>query len=251
MREFIETIVGENIIDFTYSDYDTLFVKKEFNSYYLFFFLNDKNELIELKERIGDIFRTIKKNTEIYQVDMDKNITCIFCLCVSEQEYYELEQTNQITDLSKTICLVEEDLNYFKKNVLLYTNKMEEFAQMNTKSFDLICDKYITKERFQSYKRSSKDNYEYDFLISLFIKIPFLSFQRFLPKDGDGYQSVESFIKEKYDKKSIDKEYIDKVSKQLEDVLDDEDMLYAWIDELVQAEKDENKQSGEEIGHEN
>lgn len=251
MREFIETIVGEKNIDFRYEDYDTLFVKKEFNSYYLFFFLNDKNQLIELKDRIGDIFRTIKKNAEIYQVDMDKNITCIFCLCVSEQEYYEMEQTNQISDLSKIICLVEEDLNYFKKNVLLYTKKMEEFVQMNSKSFDLICEEYITEERFQDYKRSSKDNYEYDFLISLFIKIPFLSFQRFLPKDEDGYQSLGSFIKEKCVEKFIDKGDIDKISKQLEDVLDDEDKLYAWIDELVQDQKDEKKQSGEEIEHEN
>ncbi|MDE7204311.1 MAG: hypothetical protein K2O91_20995, partial [Lachnospiraceae bacterium] len=123
MRKFIESITGEGSLNFRYMEYDTLFVKKDFNSYYLFFFLSDKKQLIELKEKTVEIFSTIKKNTEIYQVDMDKNITCIFCLCISEQEYYEMEQTSQISELSKLICLVEEDLNYFKKNVFLYTEK--------------------------------------------------------------------------------------------------------------------------------
>ncbi len=223
-------------------EYNTIFVKKDFNSYYLFFFLDDKKQLVELKEKTVDIFSSIKKNAEIYQVDMDKNITCIFCLCISEQEYYETEQTNQISELSKLICLVEEDLNYFKKNVFLYTKKMEEFVHENTESFQQLCEKYITNERFQAYKKSSKESFEYDFLINLFIKIPFLSFQKYLPKDEDGYRSMEKFIKGKLKDNEIDQEYVDKISNDLENVLDDKNKLYAWLDKLVQ---DKKKSEGE------
>ena len=218
MRKFIESIAGEKSLNYRYMDYDTLFVKKDFNSYYLFFFLNDKKQLIELREYVVDIFSNIKMNTEIYQIDMDKNITCIFCLRILEKEYYEMEQTNQISELSKLICLVEEDLNYFKKNVFLYTPEMEKFVHRNTKSFEQLC-------------------VEYDFLINLFIKIPFLSFQKYLPKDEEGYQSVSNFIKGKIEEKNINQEYVDEISNYLESAMDDENKLYTWLDKLVQDKK--------------
>lgn len=237
MRKFIESIAGEKSLNYRYMDYDTLFVKKDFNSYYLFFFLNDKKQLIELREYVVDIFSNIKMNTEIYQIDMDKNITCIFCLRILEKEYYEMEQTNQISELSKLICLVEEDLNYFKKNVFLYTPEMEKFVHRNTKSFEQLCEEYITNERFQAYKMSSNENFEYDFLINLFIKIPFLSFQKYLPKDEEGYQSVSNFIKGKIEEKNINQEYVDEISNYLESAMDDENKLYTWLDKLVQDKK--------------
>ena len=237
MRKFIESIAEEKSLDYKYMEYDTLFVKKDFNSYYLFFFLNNKKQLVELREKTVDIFSSIKKNKEIYRVDMDKNITCIFCLCISEQEYYEMEQTNQISELSKLICLVEEDLNYFKKNVFLYTQRMEDFVHKNANNFEQLCEEYITNKRFQAYKMSSFENFEYDFLINLFIKIPFLSFQRYLPKDGEGYQSMSKFIKGKLNENEINQEYVDEISAHLETVLEDENELYAWLDKFVQDKK--------------
>lgn len=242
MREFIKSIIGEESLNFRYNQYNAWFVKKDFNSYYLFFFLDEKKQLIELREKTADIFSTIKKNTETYQVDMDKNITCIFCLRISDQEYYEMEQTDQISELNKLICLVEEDLNYFKKNVFLYTKKMEEFVHGNTQGLEQICEKYITNESFQVYKKSSKESFEYDFLINLFIKLPFLSFQKYLPKDEDGYQSMEKFIKGKLKDNEIDQKYIDEISNDLENVLDDQNKLYAWLDKSVQ---DKKKSEGE------
>lgn len=239
MRRFIESITGEESLNFRYREYNTLFVKKDFNSYYLFFFLDNKRQLNELKKKTVDIFSSIKKKTEIYQVDMDKNITCIFCLCISEQEYYGMEQTDQISELNKLICLVEEDLNYFKKNVFLYTKKMEEFVHKNTKSFEQLCEEYITDERFQAYKKSIKDSFEYDFLINIFIKIPFLSFQKYLPKDEEGYQSMTKFIKNKLKASNIDQEYVDSISNHLETILDDKNELYAWLDKIVQEKKKE------------
>ena len=69
MRKFIESIAEEKSLDYKYMEYDTLFVKKDFNSYYLFFFLNNKKQLVELREKTVDIFSSIKKNKEIYRVD--------------------------------------------------------------------------------------------------------------------------------------------------------------------------------------
>ena len=34
---------------------------------------------------------------------MDKNIVCVYCLNVSEEEYYETGKTGTISGLSKTI----------------------------------------------------------------------------------------------------------------------------------------------------
>ena len=148
MHKFIELIAGEEFLNFRYMEYNTIFVKKDFNSYYLFFFLDDKKQLVELKEKTVDIFSSIKKNAEIYQVDMDKNITCIFCLCISEQEYYEKEQTNQIRELSKLICLVYEDLNYFKK----WNVPFMPFEDAMEKMVKRLLQSYI-EEQVQDYDR--------------------------------------------------------------------------------------------------
>lgn len=69
-----------------------------------------------------------------------------------------------------------------------------------------------------------------------------MSFQKYLPKDEDGYQSMEKFIKGKLKDNEIDQEYVDKISNDLENVLDDKNKLYAWLDKLVQ---DKKKSEGE------
>ena len=50
MREFIEAIVGNEKLDFRYKDYDLLFVRHDYDSYYLFYFLKDKSQLISLQK---------------------------------------------------------------------------------------------------------------------------------------------------------------------------------------------------------
>lgn len=234
MQEFIESIFDKKHINLNYQEYNTLFVKEKYNTYYFFFFLKDKDELIDLKDKAGDIYQTIKNSEEIYKVDMDKNVTCIFCLYVQNDEYYETESTGTISELSKRICLVEEDLNYFKKNVLLYTKDMDKFAQENIGRFDSLCEEYLTENNFQAYKKLNKENYKYDFLINLFIKLPFLNFQQYQLRNKEEYQSVASFIEAKCSENAIDKKYIFNEMNQLEEKIDDEQMLYAWLDELIE-----------------
>lgn len=238
MRDFIEAISGVDKLDFTYGKFDSIFVKREYDSYYLFFFLKNKEQLLELREEAGEVFHAIKGNKELYRPDMDKNTTCIFCLCVSESEYYEIGESGEISELSKMICLVEEDLNYFKKNVLLYTDKMEAFARRNKGKFESICKQYLTEKYFQTYKKSSQGSFEYDFLLNLFIKIPFLSFNEY--QQEKRYQTMEAFIEERCRAMEIDQEDIDKISKELEK-FESEDKLYQWVDMLLEEQEKKDK----------
>ncbi len=248
MRRFIEAIVGVDGLDIGYEDYDTLFIKREFDSYYYFFFLKEKEQLIALQNEAGDIFHKMKES-KVYQPDMDKNTTCIFCLCVEESEYYGMEKDEEISEISKVICLVEEDLNYFKKNVFLYTEKMGLFAQENIGKFELLCKEYITEKCFQEYKKSIKSSFAYDFLINMFIKIPFLSFYEYQGKKDKKYQTAESFIEEKCKAMGIDLGHINKLSAELEK-LEDEDALFKWVDTLIEQQNSNDKGIKEVLNNE-
>ncbi len=256
MREFIESLFeNRTIISLKYSEHDILFVKERYHTYYLIFFLTNENALIQLKNNTGELHQIIKNNKDSYEVDMDKNITCIYCLKVDNKKYYETEVTGTISELSKKICLVEEDLNYFKKNVFLYTESMDKFASENVGKFDDLCQELITEKNFQAYKKSNVDNYQYDFMLNLFIKLPFLNFQKYQLKNkldfgnSKGYRSINSFIDEACQK--IDRESIINEMVILEERIDDENTLYTWIDEQIKKNKDiENRISGEETADE-
>lgn len=47
------------------------------------------------------------------------------------------------------------------------------------------------------------------------------------------YRTVESFIQEKMEGHSIDKEKIQSIVKQLEKQVEDEDKFYRWLDALA------------------
>lgn len=251
MQKFIESLFEEkNILNFSYEKYQTLFVSGEYDTYYLFFFINTENQLIELKEKTHDIFQAIKRNKELYDFHMDKNIICIYCLCVSDEEYYAMEATNTVSELSKVACSIEEDLNYFKKNVFVYTNDMNQFADENIGRFELLCREYITENNFQQFKEVPKENKEYDFLINLFIKLPFLKFNKYQIEQRS-YRSIKSMVNEEIDASNIDKETFFDDMNCLEEKLEDKDALYLWLDELAdkrqtskenleEAAKDEN-----------
>lgn len=99
MREFIKSIFdSEKQIKLNYQDYDTLFVREKYNTFYLFFFLNNENELLELKDNTGELYQTIKNSKDIYEVDMDKNVTCIYCLCVEDKNIMKQKQQVQLVN---------------------------------------------------------------------------------------------------------------------------------------------------------
>ncbi len=250
MREFIKSIAGDNCLDFSYKEYNFLFVEQKYQSYYLFYFPNDEEQLLKLYQESGDIFRAIKER-EGYHPDMDKNITCILCLEVEDHAYYETNASGKVSNLGKIICLVEEDLNYFKKNVFLFTKKMDEFSQEHIGGLKYLCEEYFTEKNFQSYKKSCSDNIEYDFLINLFIKIPFLSFDGYQPGNRKEYQSMEAFINARLIEKELDRKRIEAICVKLEENLEDDDALFEYLDALVKEPANESSIPKEEHNCEN
>ena len=222
MKEFITKLIeneGMSLIDFKFSDYNTCFAKGKFNTYYMFFFLEREQQLLELRERSSDLYSAIKENKPNYEENMDKNTTCIYCLCVDDTTYYETESTGTISGLSKKICQVEEDLSYFKKNVLLYTDAMKQYANENVGQFDNLCNELITEEQFQEFRTSNKSNYQYDFLVNLFINLPFLNFQKYQTKNQTQYQSLKSLIEKECESRNIDLKEMQKDMNYLENTL--------------------------------
>ena len=248
MKDFIEELFDKkHKLNFQYMDYDMAFYEGEYHSFCLIFFLKSQEELMSLWKDTGEIFQMMKKNREIYCSDMDKNTLCVYCLEVTSEDYYQTETTGTISELSKKISLIEEDLDYFTKHVLLYTKDMDQFSQQHVGEFDDLCRRYIVDEEFEKYKQSSQGNYEYDFLINLFIKLPFLRFEKYQMGKQKEYRTVISFVQEKMKEHSVNMGKVKEEIEQLEEITADENEYYTWLDTLIEKDdvnntfREENK----------
>lgn len=237
MKEFIKALFDEKKqISFQYKDYNIAFYAGKFHSFYLMFFLRTENELMDLWKDTAEIFRELKNNREIYSTDMDKNTMCIYCLEVSEEDYYQAGATGTISELSKKVGRIEEDLDYFTKHVFLYTSNMNLFSEKHIGEFDILCREYIVDEEFDKYKHNVRGSYEYDFLINLFIKFPFLSFEKYQMRNDREYQTVESFVQQKIEKKTVDIRSVREEISELEKIIEDEKKFWGWLDTLTEKE---------------
>ena len=248
MKKFIDTLFDEkNKLNFQYMDYTMSFYSGNFRSYYLLFYINSQEELINLWERTGNIFKAMKQNLDIYNVDMDKNTMCIYCLETTEEEYYETGKTGTISELSRKISLVEEDLNFFAKHVFLYTDKMKQFSHQHIGNFDALCKKYLNKSHFEQYKDDIYNSFEYDFIINLFIKFPFLKIEKYYVRDQDEvrYRTVTSFVQEKFDKYEVKVKQVEEKIEKIKLMLDDEDTLLNWLEQRI--DEDEKHQKEENL----
>ena len=238
MKEFIKALFeGKNQIPFQYKEYDIVFYPEKFHTFYLIFFLQNENELIDLWNETAEIFQQLKNSKEIYSTDMDKNSMCIYCLEVSEEDYYQAGATGAISELGKKVGRIEEDLDYFAKHVFLYTSKMETFSENHIGELDTLCRKYLVDEEFDKYKKDSQGSYEYDFLVNLFIKFPFLSFEKYQMRNDKEYRTVESFVRKKIEEKTVDINAVREELEQIEEVIEDEESFFRWLDTLVEREE--------------
>lgn len=245
MREFIENFFEKkNEIEFQYENYEMSFFAGRFKSYYLIFYITTQEDLIGLWKKTSSIFKAIKQNEDIYNNSMDKNIVCIYCLNVSEEEYYETGKTETICSLSKKISSIEEDLNFFIKHVFLYTDKMNYIANQYVGKFDALCENYLTVKNFEEYKNGIEASYIYDFLMNLFIKFPFLKFGEYMHRNQEGqkYRTAASFIEEKIKENKINLGNMQKIMDSLEqnENIDTDEAIFKWIDNL-NLEEDEEK----------
>lgn len=237
MKEFIKALFNEkNQIPFQYEDYDIAFYSEKFHSFYLMFFLRTEKEMMNLWKDTVEVFRQLKNSREIYSPDMDKNTMCIYCLEVLEEDYYQAGATGTISGLSKKVGRIEEDLDYFAKHVFLYTRNMDLFSKKHVGEFDALCRKYIVDEEFDKYKMNSHASYEYDFLVNLFIKFPFLSFETYKMRNDREYRTIESFVQQKIEEKAVNLSTVQEEIRQLEDIIRDEANFLGWLDTLTEKE---------------
>lgn len=238
MKDFIRSLINpDNVISFEFQNYETIFIRKDFDTFYLFFFLKKEEQLRELQKKAADIYQHIKTmDKEYYDIAMDKNTVCIFCLELDNEKYYSMERQGEIDNIVKLQCAIEEDLAYFKKNVLLYSEQMGSYAQENMGKFREMCGQWISDEKFQHYKKYRESDYQFEFLINLFVKIPFLNFSEYQNTNDKKYKTPEEWINEKCERQDINMDEINQLVEKLEDIVEKEDALYSWLDSLVEEE---------------
>lgn len=251
MRDFIYLLMNpDNVIPFEFQNYNTIFLREQYDTFYLFFFLEQEEELRELQKKTADIYQHIKTmDKQYYDTAMDKNTVCIFCLELDNEKYYSMERQGEIDNIVKLQCAIEEDLAYFKKNVLLYSEQMGSYAQENVGKFHEMCKQWLGDEMYQHYKKHRESDYQFEFLVNLFVKIPFLNFSKYQNNGGKEYKTPEECISEICKKKDIDVNEIKQLMEELEERIEKEEDFYSWLDNLVEEEKkgerqNENTESG-------
>ena len=99
---------------------------------------------------------------------------------------------------------------------------LEEWGSLTALSIIAMVD-----EEFDKYKKNGQESYEYDFLVNLFIKFPFLSFEEYQMRKGQEYRTVESFVQKKIEKKTVDINAVREEIEQMEEVIDDEESFFS------------------------
>jgi hypothetical protein len=158
-------------------DYDCLIAANyEKANFYLVIFVNDIEELQQVKVDINKLFNQIKTLDEDYDNRMDKNLSMLVCL--------KRDNLHSNQELNKLIFQIEEDPYFFKKYVLTYTEsqlvkvKSEVFVEnsdINNYLYGILND----DEKFQTFKANPFEESEYSLVSKSFIKLPFLSLESF------------------------------------------------------------------------
>lgn len=230
MIDFIRRIIDGQELQLQYAKYENVFFRVEY-SYYIFIFLKKENQLIDLTEEWVNLYMSLKDSDD-YREDMDKNTYCIVLKEVSEKSYYSEDFENGQL-LIKSICLIENNPYYFKKNVLLYTPKMLEFASSIKDDFDSVCRKEIAPDSFERFKIERKKEYKYEFLTKLYIKIPFLKYDSYYFDGGVNYLPVEKIVEIEMSRKMNDFSRTSELLEKLSTVLqEDDEKLFDYLDNL-------------------
>lgn len=142
-------------------------------SYYLAVFVEEKMLDYKSVELFNSYFNEIKGLDEGYRPDMDKNLSLLVCV----------KRRNLLPDpaLHKVIFDIEEDLYFFKKYVLAYTDTQVELLIKNQGDTSIIEHLYRVlndDNSFQEHKNDPFQENEYNLISKLFIKLPFLNLKK-------------------------------------------------------------------------
>ncbi|MBP1890118.1 hypothetical protein J2Z53_001702 [Clostridium moniliforme] len=239
MKEFMVKLFNEfnmNIFQSYECDgYDVVYAKDEVEeAYYLNVFINTNEEMARLKGEYEKLYEGIKNiNYDEYKPAMDKNTCCIVYYCISNDEYKKFRLEDEMNELEKNVCDIEEDLYYFKKNVLVYSEKQLNYVK-TIENFDELCNEFISdKNNFDKFKAENIEFFEYDLIMNMFTKFPFLNYTRYFKSNGNQLKSLDEYIKIELnnnnfsDEKQLQCENIYKELSELED-----DKLEKWLDDF-------------------
>lgn len=150
---------------------------------------------IDDKELIVNIASNFRSNCEWYIPEMDKNTSLILCNKRHENATLSVDRQRRI----------EDDPFYFKKYVLLYSEKelaeLKKHLEQQHSVVDSIKEYIYNKQNFDKYKDNPENNYVYSAIISLITKIPVIPMN--FTKTKDFYDIKAEFTGKLIESKSI------------------------------------------------
>lgn len=133
-------------------------------------YVDIENDKKGIKSSIINSFKTIQEISQI-----DKNTSAIYLVKISEE--------NMLVNYKNMIYSIEESPNYFKRYVLLYTEKQvvglkNVISNHSDKNIaEILSDLADVEEEYYSLMKGTNYNSVYELVIRLFSKIPFLQYK--------------------------------------------------------------------------
>ena len=171
MKETIIKIFSESNFKLISEKSNTLFFEntnESQTSYYLVHFTGVsalKNYVSS--NNLEESFALIEDQKKI-KPDVEKNTSLIICALTEN-----LNDTMQ--ELKNDILLLEEDEYWFKKYVLIYSEKCLEIFKGSDEILPVLNSALLNSTEFQRFHETLYQNEEYYFVAEVFLKFPFLS----------------------------------------------------------------------------
>lgn len=224
-----------NQIDCRSFEDDKNLLKEELNKLEEEYSFSKEQYNYSLKQIIQNSFENTEESSQI-----DKNTSAIYFICLSDLE--------KLTYYKNLIFSIEESPNYFRRYVIPYTESQVSILANTISNFEnisineILSDIANNKDEYYKLLEGNNIGSEYEFVIRLFSKIPFLQYD-FEPETS--LQSLENKILSNVDSevrkyheaiknKSIT---IDKILELESDFEYNDEMLEKEIDELLGDEK--------------
>ncbi len=166
--------------------------------YFICYFI-DVNDKID--KTIGEVIKIFEKykNEKDNAGEIDKNTSLVLFIKTDDvKSFYEDK------NLQNQLFEIEESTYYFKRYVLVYKEDDELLNFIENNSIDKIEDEVKDKQLFENYSKNLYDNNLYNFLISLYIKIPFLN----IKKEENTFQSIDIKFENELKAKNIYEFYL-------------------------------------------
>lgn len=173
--EFIDTIM----IPISHGEYELAIFKGKFVENQVFLVLSIlESELLndEIDEELVIAVANSFRDLEIYESDMDKNISLIYCVKTDVDSVL----------MTKRKVEIEDDPYYFKKYVFSYSssdaNRFEQLCnQSGKRPLDFIQSYILDTDNFSKFKNNYKNESVYKMISDLVIKLPMIpiSFKKY------------------------------------------------------------------------